>query len=207
MPPKQVDKSHYEFRSYMDKQRWASVWHQVDEIVSLAPEHVLEVGVGTGIFRSIIRGMGIEIDALDIDPELGPEHVGSVTSIPLPDRSYDVTCAFQVLEHLPYVDAMVGLRELARVASRAVVISLPDAKTLWRLEAHTPRLGVRSLLLPRPRLRPKPHIFTGEHYWEINSRESPLDAVMRDIESIGRVVHNYRVSENPYHRFISLDVR
>ena len=50
---KQVEKAHYEFNSYMSKERWISVWHQLDEIQKLKPENVLEVGPGPGLFKII----------------------------------------------------------------------------------------------------------------------------------------------------------
>ena len=59
MPLKQVDKGHYDFSSYMDKRRWASNWHQVDEVQRLQPSSVLEVGPGPGVFKAMMRLLGI----------------------------------------------------------------------------------------------------------------------------------------------------
>lgn len=39
-----VDKSHYEFGKYVRKRRWASMRHQLDEVVKLNPDRVLEAG-------------------------------------------------------------------------------------------------------------------------------------------------------------------
>jgi len=200
-PEKQVDRTHYEFSRYMSKARWASVWHQLDEIQKLQPENVLEIGPGSGLFKIVANVFGVSVETLDLDPELKPDHVGSITEIPLVDRSYDVVCAFQVLEHLPYEQSCRAFAEMVRVSRRHVVISLPDAKTVWPYRIHFPKLGVREFLVPRPRIRPLAHEFDGEHYWELEKTGYPLSRIIADFTQMARLVTCYRVYENPYHRF------
>jgi len=125
---KQVDKSHYDFDRYMSKQRWCSFWHQLDEIQNLKPSGVLEIGPGPGLFKIVAEKFGLKVDTMDLDPELNPDHLGSVTSMPFGDATYDVVCAFQMLEHLPYEVSLQALDEMLRVCRRYVVISLPDAR-------------------------------------------------------------------------------
>ena len=198
---KQVDKAHYEFLRYMSKERWASIWHQLDEIQQLEPESVLEIGPGPGVFKSLVANLGVNIETLDIDPELKPDHVSSVTAMPLGSSSYDVVCAFQVLEHLPYEVSLNAFKEMVRVSRRNVVISLPDARAVWRYEFHVPKLGPLKFLMPRPKLRAPVHEFDGEHYWEINKLGYSLTRVIADFSRHARLVKTYRVLENPSHRF------
>jgi protein-L-isoaspartate O-methyltransferase len=75
---KQVDKSHYEFGKYVPKPRWASMWHQLDEVIKLNPERVLEIGPGPGLFKALAGAMGIHVETLDLDPDLKPDHAASV---------------------------------------------------------------------------------------------------------------------------------
>ena len=205
---KQVDKSHYEFSRYMCKARWNSVWHQLDEVIRLNPESVLEIGPGIGLFKLVGRLYGVRVETLDIDQELEPDHIGTVTSLPFEDNSYDVVCAFQILEHLPYERSLIGLREMARVSRSKVVISLPDARPVWPYKIHIPKIGVLNLLIPRPFFKEKKHEFDGEHYWEINKRGYSLKKVISDFSSIYgmKLIKTYRVYEFPYHRFLVFDV-
>lgn len=170
MTTKQVEKSHYDFTRYMSRARWQSLWHQLDEVLQLHPARVLELGPGGGVFKSMARLAGLSVETLDIDPELKPDHIGSATAIPLPDHSYDVVCAFQMLEHLPYEQSLLAFGEMVRVSRRHIVISLPDAKAVWRYTAHIPKLGVFDWLVPRPFAQTQAHTFDGEHYWEINKK-------------------------------------
>lgn len=198
---KQVDKSHYEFQRYMGKARWNSVWHQLDEVIRLKPENVLEIGPGPGVFKHMAGLFGIKVETLDIDPELRPDHVGSATALPFDDNSYDVVCSFQVLEHLPYDVAVEAFKEMARVSRGHALISLPDAKPVWRYQFYIPKLGAYDWLLPRPFSRLKVHPYDREHFWEINKLGYSLDKVARDLGAVCTLKATYRVAENPYHRF------
>lgn len=198
---KQVDKSHYEWERYMVKTRWSSVWHQVDEVLKLRPKKVLEIGPGSGVFKQMSKLFGVQVETLDIDPALNPDYVGSATELPFTASSFDVVCAFQMLEHLPYETSLQAFKEMVRVSKRNVVISLPDARGVWRYSLHLPKLGVFDLLLPRPTIRATVHQFDGEHYWEINKRNYGLVKVIRDFSQFAELAKTYRVIDNPYHRF------
>lgn len=200
---KQVDAAHYRFGYYMTLPRWNSLWYQLDELAKLEPDTALEIGPGPGFFKALAAVQGIRIETVDLDPELKPDHVASVTELPFADGSYDVACAFQVLEHLPFETALAGLDELARVAKRHVLVSLPDAERVWRYSLHLPKLGERRIMLKRPRLSAPVHAFDGQHHWEINKRGYELQTVTDALVKSGRLklLRTFRIFENPYHRF------
>jgi ubiquinone/menaquinone biosynthesis C-methylase UbiE len=198
---KQVNKSQYEFACYISKARWNSVWHQLDEVARLNPKNVLEIGPGPGVFKNMASLLEISVETLDLDPELKPNYVGSATALPFPDNAYDVVCAFQVLEHLPYEMSLHAFKEMARVSRRNVVISLPNAKKMWQYEFHVPKFGLYHLLVPNPWWNKLVHKFDGEHHWEINKTGYELDRVIRDLCRFCKLVKKYRVFENPYHMF------
>lgn len=206
-PTKQVDKSHYEFRRYVDKARWTSVWHQVDEAVQLAPARTLEIGPGPGLFKSVSGLFGLKVETLDPDPELQPDHVGTATALPFSDGEYDLVCAFQVLEHLPYEQSLLAFEEMARVARKNVLISLPDDRTVWPYTFYIPKLGASRWQMPRPFWKPRPAVFNGEHYWEIGKQGFPLTRVIADFGRVRHLLRTYRVHENPYHRFFVFGAR
>jgi len=203
---KQVSCSHYEFNRYMDQKRWASLWHQLDEILQMKPKKVLEIGTGTGVLGALLKHYGVDYFSVDIDPELRPDYVAPVTDLPLEDNSFDVVACFQVLEHLPFDQFSFAIRELVRVSRDRLVISLPDAKTLWSYRFYIPKKGMVQIDLPRPRLRPKKHVFDGEHYWEINTLGFPINKISQAIKENGaNIIKNYRSPDNTYHRFFVLD--
>jgi SAM-dependent methyltransferase len=204
---KQVDKAHYGFKGYVSKARWASYWHQLDEVLGLAPQTVLEIGPGPGLFKTLAARFGVAVETMDLDPDLRPDHVASILDMPFPDGRYDVVCAFQVLEHLPYARALRAFAEMVRVARRHVVISLPDARRVWRYVVHVPAVGPIERLVRRPQLEAPAHEFDGEHHWEINKRGFELEKVAADLSTHAKLLRNYRVRENPYHRFLAFEKR
>jgi ubiquinone/menaquinone biosynthesis C-methylase UbiE len=114
-----------------------------DAIREAAPASVLDVGCGEGVVTARIAGLlpQARVVGLDVeDPALIADwqrraggnlsfEPGSAYSLPYEDGSFDLVCAFEVLEHLERPEE--GLTELARVASRTLVLSVPR-EPLWR---------------------------------------------------------------------------
>ena len=105
------------------------------KIAELAPRTLLDAGCGEGFVSNILneRLPGLDLSAFDFNPssvalaqQRNPSvdcRVASIYEIPWEDRSFDVVCCFEVLEHLHRpTDA---LRELARVSGGYLVLSVP----------------------------------------------------------------------------------
>ncbi len=148
------------------------------------PRTVLEVGLGNGLVRNYLNRQGVQMTTIDIDPELHPDIVGSVTNIPVEDNSYDVVLAAQIIEHLPYEEAKKAMKEIARVSKKGAMISVPDSrKTLLKAGFHIPKIGWKDLFVKIP--SGQEHAFDGQHYWEIGKRGYGLDKVREDLVDAG----------------------
>ena len=195
----QVPATSYSFERYMDQKRWASLWHQVDLVVKAKPRQILEVGVGNGYLKLLCQPLGIQHQSLDLSADLSPDILADVTNIPLADQSVDLTCAFQVLEHLPYQDALRGFQQLCRVSRRDIIISLPNARKAYPFMLTLPFVGSCRALVPSP--IPPLHRMIKSHRWEIGRRGTALRCVLRDLSKEARLLKQFRVFENPYHQF------
>jgi SAM-dependent methyltransferase len=200
---KQVDKAHYGFSTYVDKLRWASLWHQLDEVMSQKPSSVLEVGPGPGLFKAAATALGLHVETMDVDSELNPDHICSALKMPFEEGSFDVVCAFQMLEHMPFEQSLEAAREMSRVARKAVIVSLPDAKRCIPVSVRLPTIGSIYWHIPRPSLRTGTHQFNGQHYWEVNKAGNKLRRVSDALQKVTRkpLRKTFRVPEHPYHRF------
>ena len=116
----------------------------LDELwAAAAPRSVLDVGCGEGVLTAEWaerlgdgRLVGVDLD----DPKLRAEwerrsrpnlefRVEEATSLSFADHEFDMACAIEVLEHVPEPEAT--LAEMARVASRHLLVSVPR-EPLWR---------------------------------------------------------------------------
>lgn len=192
--------------SYDSKGRFCSYWHQINEIISLEPENILEIGVGNRFVSNYLKIRNFNIITLDINEELKPDVTGSVLRIPFIDRSFDVVACYEVLEHLPYNEFLKALKEMCRVSRKHAVLSLPDVTTVYRVNIELSRIKPIKKLIPFPFARQKHHEFGGDHYFEIGKIGYPLKKIESDIEKSGfKIVTTYRIFEFIYHRFFVLE--
>ena len=93
-------------------------------IAELGPETMLDAGCGEGeMLRRGILPAGLRPVLLDRSADSAAQVNGSVTALPFAAGSFDIVTCFEVLEHLD--DPAVAVKELARVARRSLVLSVP----------------------------------------------------------------------------------
>jgi ubiquinone/menaquinone biosynthesis C-methylase UbiE len=105
------------------------------KIADLAPATFLDAGCGEGFVAELLLRQfpGLELTGFDFNPDAveiaktkNPNATfitASIFDLPFDGNSFDVAGCFEVLEHL--VDPHQALKELTRVASKAVIISVP----------------------------------------------------------------------------------
>jgi ubiquinone/menaquinone biosynthesis C-methylase UbiE len=199
----QVGKEAYEFSRYVGFDRWASYYYQLREVLNLKPSSVLEIGVGDKVFGNyILANTQSAYTSLDIASDLKPDVVGSVDQIPLLDNSFEVVCAFEILEHLPFDRFEKSLQEIARVSSAYAVVSLPHFGPPIKLLVKIPFFpeGQASFKIPFY----KPHTFNGQHYWEIGKRGYSASIVRKILEKHFFILKEFVPFENQYHHFYVL---
>ena len=111
-----------------------------------AGKDVLECGCGTGLLLQRFAGFARKASGVDLSPGMLERararglsvRVGSVTELPFADASFDVTCSFKVLAHVPEVAR--ALSEMARVTRPGGVV-LAELYNPLSLRGLSKRLG------------------------------------------------------------------
>ena len=202
---KQVDRKVYNFQKYCKQDRWSSYWHQINEVLKCNPKSVLEIGIGDKVFGSYIKNnTNIKYSCLDIAEDLNPDIIGSIDKIPIENNAYDLVCAFEILEHLPFEKFKKSLDELYRVSKKYVIISLPHWGRHFSIDIRIPFVK-RLKFQYKFSIFPIEHKFNGQHYWEIGKKDYPLKKIKEEFNKAGfKIIKDYIAFESPYHHFFVL---
>lgn len=194
--------SRFSFDAYERPTRWASYWTQLKWSLSGPEGPVLLVGIGSGTTERELRARRDDVRTLDLDRTLEPDVVASVESMPFDDGTFAVAVCCQVLEHLPWEAFEPSVRELRRVTSGRLVLSVPDVHWYVGLSAVAGiRIIKRSLRIDLPRLFGRQLPAGSRHCWEIGRGRS-ADELRNALTRAGWTVHEeFRDDANPYHRF------
>ncbi len=181
--------------------RFCSYWHQINEIITLDPENVLEIGIGNGLVCKYLKERDVNITTLDIKENVKPDVVGTVLDMPFKDNCFDVVACYEVLEHLPYDQFCTALSEIRRVAKSYVILSIPDARKVLGVTVDSVVSRYHEIIIPLLGVRKKDKY----HKWEIGRKGYSLRKILRSIEKAKfEVKKHYRARGNPYHRFFVL---
>ena len=104
---------------------------------------VLDMGCGPGALMSLLEEQGVQSDGVDFSQsarEIAPAsvreriHIGSITDIALPDRSYDLVICREVLEHMTVLDVQKAVQNMCRISDRFIYVTTrfhPGPNTLF----------------------------------------------------------------------------
>lgn len=134
-----IDTSNYKKHTHANpvQRRLIDRFHRtiMAKIAELAPSTFLDAGCGEGFVAEILLRQlpGLKLTGFDFNPESvelakgmnpGATFVAaSIFEIPFEPKSFDLVGCFEVLEH--QTDPHSALKELARVSSKHVIISVP----------------------------------------------------------------------------------
>ncbi len=122
----------------------------VERLIPAEVASLVDVGCGNGLLTGPLartrRVVGIDLSlaalkaiALPAPPLL----CASADRLPLADRSFDLAFTSEMLEHLPNGIYEAALTELARVARRYVLITVPNNENLSQLTVRCPSCSER----------------------------------------------------------------
>lgn len=204
----QVPNKHY-FENYDDLKRWISYFYQINEVKQLKPKNVLEVGIGNKTTSNYLKHNKIKVDTCDFDKTLKPDYVANIWNLPFKNDSYDVILACEILEHIPWQDINMTLKELHRVSKKYVIISIPYHGANFEIILKFPLINT---LFKTPFISlffRIPHFFMKsknkkEHYWEMGEKKYSKRKIKSTFKKYFKILKEVRPILNSYHHFFIL---
>lgn len=140
-----MDKNYYNDYFYLERENW---WFKVrasiifDHLRKSVPSkqlNILNVGAATGHTSVLLEEFG-QVTSIEYDPEcfdFTKEKLGiniinaSATALPFDDETFDLVCAFDVIEHIE--EDALAVSEMGRVCKKGGILCLtvPAFMGLW----------------------------------------------------------------------------
>lgn len=219
-PPQPTAKIHYLSSKYEDFNLWMDYWYQKKLLAETKPDKILEIGKGTGMLEVVMEKDGYNFVTLDIDKKLKPDFIGDIINLPFKRNSFDTSCAFEVLEHIPFEEFDRALTELKRVSKNYVVISLPYASIYFSFAFQFFYMKKIDKIFKFLHIKPFepshwniniPLFFLNKqgmikaHAWEMGRAGYPVSKIRSIIKDCGlSIVKEEGRIFYPYHRFFIL---
>jgi len=197
----------YYWESLNNFENFVSYYTQLNEIYNSHSRNILEIGIGNKLIYNHLKEIGLKVTSLDINYNLKPDYVGDICNLPFKDNSFDMACAFEVLEHLPFSDFEKCLTELKRVSSKNVIISVPIRKAGIEFYVWLPKLHSFYFYIDLP-IPIKHKGVTSDkdgHYWEVNKMGFSKKKILYIIKKHFIVKKEFRPPFNKYHWFLILE--
>ncbi len=113
----------------------------LDTICHVPPDvrSVLDVGCGNGTFlKALLKRqlnrlevvVGVDRSRTALGHVAAPRILATITHLPIRSRTFELVACQEVLEHLPHRSFSLALGELARVSSKWILITVPNAQDL-----------------------------------------------------------------------------
>ena len=211
---KDLPAKYYDFGRYVDRQRWLTYYRQLTLILLTEPKRVLEIGVGPGIVRAVLRDRGVHVETVDINDDLGADHVADVRALPpvVSDGDWDWVICSRVLHHIQKTEIRSALEALSALKAKRVLITVPredlSLQFTFRRTAGKTRIAKISGGSRLKRALRKRSIIKSEPsgIWMLNGEDGIAPDEFRDeLERVFSIHDEFVLQDDPSHVFYVLD--
>ncbi len=216
----------YGYALNLREERFLSYFYQLKEVLALPRsrcQSILEIGRGLGVFQALAKNFQYKVTALDLDRKTAPDVLADIRKLPFKENSFDMVCAFEVLEHLPYDQFRVVIEGMAKCARNYLFLSLPARvnDVFWQVRFRGLQRFLKSFSFEMQIFKTLPlrskdidvNPLTARedrhnpHYWEVNRRSYPKQRIWTDLRECGlEILKEFHNPHYSFHYFILCQV-
>ncbi len=202
----------YFTNKYIKRSHFLAINTQICTMFSLNPKKILEIGIGNNGVAILMKNYGFNYTTCDINKELKPDVVADIRNIPFRKDEFDLVCAFEVLEHLPFEEFENCLKELKRVSNKYIIISIPNATSFFSglFKLSIPRfsryfefqINIPYRFFPYGRFKQN-----GVHCWEMNRKKCSKKVIKEKLNKHFKIIKEFNELLQPEHYYFILEVK
>lgn len=202
-----VEKDFYFSDLYFRPEQFISFAEQLRLVHSLKKNDILEIGIGNGIVSDFLRKSGLNVTTFDINPNLRPDVIGSVTNLKeiFQHRKFDLILCAEVLEHIPFECFEQAISSIAGTTNEYAILTLPRCQKIIfdvQFNIKIPKIPYikKGLFLSIPNSK-----IPIVHHWELNSsRETKIKRINTILKKHFTIINSGRFRFRSYHHYFIL---
>lgn len=202
-----LEKKRYYADGYFNVDHFISISEQIRLVRGLKSTNILEIGIGNGLVSDFLRKAGYNVTTFDINPNLNPDVIGSVTDLveALNHRKFDLILCAEVLEHMPFEYFEQVINNIALTTNEYAILTLPRSqKVIFDIQCK--------IKIPK-----MPYFNTGlffslpissvppEHHWQLDSSvQTKREEIVKIITQQFKIVDSGRFRFRSDHYYFIL---
>jgi 2-polyprenyl-3-methyl-5-hydroxy-6-metoxy-1,4-benzoquinol methylase len=140
--------------------------------------------VGSGFTANYLKSKGVNVKTLDIDREKKPDIVANLVEYQFLDH-YDHVLAFEVFEHIPFVEFKRVVEKISNVCKKYIFLSVPRNEKVWlHFNFQFPIIGKREFRF----VTLKGKVTEPAHFWEIGDGSVSINDFEQELFKCGLTI-------------------
>lgn len=166
---------------------WMSYWYQLSMLENKldSDDKIVELGIGSKFIYNYLKNKGFQIVGVDVDSGKNPDIVCDAVNY-FPDSLIDHFLAFEVFEHLEYLEMEMVLEHISEKVNKNIFISLPrNIRSGLSVQLKIKSFR-KNIVIPIS----KGKITNPYHYWELGYKDYNESKLIKTFDKYGFALKN-----------------
>lgn len=163
-------------------------------------QNILEIGKGSGFVQAALKNIGFQLETMDINEHLMPDHVQNIASLDedFMQNKFDMILCAEVLEHIPFEKFELCISNISNLLKNGgrMILTIPNCYLALPIGLNLPKIHVNKFLQTKFKKR-----IATMHFWEIGSDDISEKHVVNIIKKYFSIQENGIIPPIAYHNY------